>query len=100
MPTSSQILAVRDDQDLRQRIEALVALDPEITENASMWVQNHIYQLAAARIAGPDDSVASVLDYAIATYRPTPRPGENPAAVTDDHIRTAVTAVKSAETAE
>lgn len=39
-------------------------------------------------------TVADVHAYAVATYQPTPRPGVNPAAVTDTQIAAAVAAVR------
>ena len=97
MPTSAQILAVRADADLRERIVALASLDPGIT-SATSWVDAHIERFAAAPLNSTgNDTIASVLDYARHEYRPygpNPiRPGVNPAAVTDDHIRTAITTV-------
>lgn len=99
-PTSAQILAVRDDADLRQRIIALSSLEPEIGHAAS-WVDDRLFKLAAAPLGSTGtDTIASVLEYARANYQPysadvsvNRRPGENPSGVTDDHIRTAITTV-------
>ena len=100
MPTSAQILAVRADADLRERIVALASLDPGIT-SATSWVDAHIERIAAAPLNSTgNDTIASVLEYARHEYRPysddekvNRRPGEDPGGVTDDHIRTAITTV-------
>lgn len=96
-PTSAQIIAVRGDADLRQRIVALASLEPAIG-HAESWVEDRINRLAAAPLTSTGtDTIASVLEYARHEYRPygpNPiRPGENPSAVTDAHIRTAITTV-------
>lgn len=89
--TLSAISRAAADDDLLERMTAAAAAagvdDPE------GWVQMNARRIAAQPVTEAGDTVASVYDYAVATYTPTPRPGENPAAVTDDYLRTAVAAV-------
>ena len=100
MPTSAQILAVRADADLRERLVALASLDPGIT-SATSWVDAHLERIAAAPLGSSGtDTIASVLEFTRVKHQPfsddptvNRRPGEDPAGVTDDHIRTAITTV-------
>ena len=103
MPTSAQILAVRADADLRERIVALASLDPGIT-SATSWVDAHIERIAAAPLNSTgNDTIASVLNYAREEYRPYKpdaiRPGLNPGAVTDAHLLAAIAHVRDTEAA-
>ena len=76
------------DEDLLDRLisAAAVAGIPQ----PQVWVQTHARQLATAPVNGAGDTVASVYAYAVATYSPTPRPGANPATVTDQFLSAAV----------
>ena len=81
-PSSASIIAASQDSDLLARAAALgatVGLTQADVESLRM-------RLAAAPVDSEGNTVASVYEYAVATYKPTPRPGENPAAVTDAHI--------------
>lgn len=81
-PTSAAIIAASRDSDLLARMVALgatIGLTQADVESART-------RLAAAPVDSDGSTVASVYEYAAATYKPTPRPGENPAAVTDTHI--------------
>ena len=81
-PTSAAIIAASRDSDLLARAVALgatIGLTQADVESART-------RLAAAPVDNSGNTVASVFEYAAATYKPTPRPGENPAAVTDTHI--------------
>ena len=83
-PSSAAIIAASQDSDLIQRAVALGAtLNPPLTQAD---VESLRMRLAAAPVDSEGNTVASVYEYAVATYKPTPRPGENPAAVTDAHI--------------
>lgn len=94
-PTSNQILAAAGDLDLRERLIALAAQDPTITDPHA-WVNSRLQQIVGVAIDsnGEATTIASVYDYAVATYQPTPPPGKNLAAVTDAHLRAAITNVK------
>lgn len=81
-PSSAAIIAASNDSDLLARAVAL---------GATVGLTQADVEAARTRLASaPADSdgatIASVYEYAAATYTPTPRPGENPAAVTDAHI--------------
>ena len=81
-PSSAAIIAASRDSDLLARMVALgstIGLTQADVESART-------RLAAAPVDDSGNTVASVYEYARATYTPTPRPGENPAAVTDAHI--------------
>lgn len=94
MASTADHIAARNDTDLRDRFVA-AAEQLGISNNAQNWVEQNKGRLVAVDIAGT--TVTDVHAYAVATYVPTPRPGENPAAVTDDHIRAAIEAVRAAE---
>ena len=87
--TSADLIAVADDPDILRR---LVALGRALGAQRSD-IENAVPVIAAAPVNAAGDTVASVLAYARATYTPTPRPGQNPAAVTDAHLEYALRAV-------
>ena len=81
-PSSAAIIAASNDSDLLARMVALgstIGLTQADVEAART-------RLASAPADDTGATIASVYEYAEATYKPTPRPGENPAAVTDAHI--------------
>lgn len=86
MQTSADIIAATRDDDL---IDRLVALGAE-RGLAPQQVTAMRSQLAAAAATDTDDTVASVYAYKLANYERQLRPGEDPAAVTDDHLRYAL----------
>lgn len=88
MATSAQIIAAQSDEDLRRRFVALAAA--EGVDSPEHAVASNMHALVAAKITAGSDTVASVYDYAAATYVPAPRPGVNPAAVTDAQIIAAI----------
>ena len=72
-----------------------LSTSPHGTTNPQAWAETHRGALVSTDIG--DTTVADVHAYAVATYEPTPRPGENPSAVTDDQIEAAVAAVRDAQ---
>ena len=81
-PSSAAIIAASRDGDLLAR---MVALGSTVgLTQADVEAQRT--KLASAPVDDTGATIASVYEYAEATYKPTPRPGENPAAVTDAHI--------------
>lgn len=51
--------------------------------------EEELLEMAEQAVPAEDEegnTAASVFEYASATYQPTPRPGENPAAVTDAYL--------------
>lgn len=90
-PTSAAIIAASHDPDLLQRAVALgatIGLTQADVEAART-------RLAAAPVdPSGENSVASVYEFAEATYEPTPRPGEDPAKVTDAHLLHALGTIK------
>ena len=91
--TSTQIIAASSDGDLQRRLRAVAASMG--IENPQGWVESRLDELAAAPVDDQGNTVGSVYEYAAATYKPAPRPGENPAAVTDDYLRHAIEHVKA-----
>ena len=81
-PSSAAIIAASRDSDLIARAVALGATIGLTQAD----VETQRTKLASAPVDSEGNTVASVYEYARATYTPTPRPGENPAAVTDAHI--------------
>ena len=91
MATLAQHIAARNDADLLARFVAAA----EVTgiDNPQGWAEQHRGELVAADIGGT--SVSDVHAYAVAQYQPTPRPGSDPARITDDQIVAAVKAVST-----
>jgi len=87
---SADLIAAKDDPDIEAR---LIALGRVLGAQESD-IRNALPVLAAAPVDNTgSNTIASVLAYARATYTPTPRPGQNPAAVTDAHLEYALRAV-------
>ena len=89
-PSSAAIIAASNDSDLLARAVALGAT----VGLTQADVESQRTKLASAPVDSEGNTVASVYEYALATYTPTPRPGENPAAVTDAHILHALGTIK------
>ena len=85
MATSSSLIAAAQDRDLLARAIALAA--EAGIENPQAFIESRRHQLAAAPVA-EGSTVASVYEYA--ATQPRYRTGEDPAAVTDDHLRAAI----------
>lgn len=86
MATSSALIAAAQDRDILARAIALAA---ELgIESPQAFIESRRHQLAAAPVSESGDTVASVYEYA--ALQPRYRTGEDPAAVTDDHLRTAI----------
>ena len=81
-PSSAAIIAASNDHDLLARAVALGATIGLTQAD----VETQRTKIASAPVDSEGSTIASVYEYARATYSPTPRPGENPAAVTDQHI--------------
>ena len=81
-PSSASIIAAARDNDLFERA---VALGSTLGLTRAD-VEAHRTKIAASTVDSEGNTIASVYEYADATYTPTPRPGENPAAVTDEYI--------------
>lgn len=85
MATSAALIAAAQDSDLLARAIALAA--EAGIENPQAFIESRRHQLAAAPVA-EGNTVASVYEYA--ATQPRYRTGEDPAAVTDDHLRAAI----------
>lgn len=96
MATLAEHIAARNDADLLSRFVA--AAEVAGIDNPQGWAEAHRGELVAAKVEG-DSTVSDVHAYAVATYQPTPRPGANPAAVTDQQIKAAVQKVREARAA-
>lgn len=88
---SADLMAASSDTDLRDRVRAAA----DARGLPLNWTDLHMGRLVATEIpaGGEQTTIAHVYGYALATYTPAPRPGENPAAVLDQHVRDAVAAV-------
>ena len=86
MATSASLIAAAQDSDLLARAIALAA--EAGIDNPQAFIESRRHQLAAAPVSESGDTVASVYEYAAA--QPRYRTGEDPAAVTDDHLRAAI----------
>ena len=92
MATLAQHITALNDADLLARF--IAAAEVAGIDNPQGWAEAHRGELVAAPIDGT--TCADVHAYAVANYRPTPRPGADPAAVTDDQIKAAVQKVHEA----
>lgn len=95
MATLAEHIAARSDTDLLARITA--AAEVAGIPAAAHWASTHAGQIVSTGVEGTD--LATVHAYAVATYEPVPRPGANPAAVTDAQIEAAVAAVHAEQQA-
>lgn len=91
MATSAALIAAAQDGDLLARAVALAA--EAGIENPQAFIESRRHQLAAAPVSESGDTVASVYEYA--SMQPRYRAGEDPAAVTDDHLRAAIDALRA-----
>lgn len=89
MATSADMIAAQADADLRQRAAAIGAKLGYLPYE----VEARIPQIVATSIPAGDTAttIADVYAYAVATYAPAPRPGQNLAAVTDSQLEAAIT---------
>ena len=87
MASIADLQAAREDQDLRARFEVAA----EAIGLGTGWAAQQMGRLVAVETAVGNPAAA----YASAAlnYKPTPRPGQNPAAVTDEMIFAAIAAV-------
>ena len=70
-PSSASIIAAARDNDLFERV---VALGSTLGLTRAD-VEAHRTRIAASPVDDSGNTVASVFEYAEATYKPTPRPG-------------------------
>ena len=87
MASIASLLAAAGDQDLQARFDAAaqaVGLGPG-------WAAQQMGRLVAVETAAGNPADAHA--YAVLGYSPSPRPGQNPAAVTDEMIYAAIAAV-------
>ena len=94
MTSIADLIAASTDTDLRARVRAAA----DARGLPLNWTDLHMGRLVATEIGadGEPTSIARVYGYALATYEPTPRPGENPAAVLDSMIFDAIDAIREA----
>lgn len=97
MATSSAIINASKDNDLRERFIAWAA---ELgIDSPYGFVDANMQRLASAEVNDNGDTVASVYEYADTVYKQElvklTEPGKNPAAVTDEHMRYAITKLRA-----
>ena len=93
MTTTASVTAAARDDDLRTRLIAAAAMQG--IGSPQQWVEARLHELAAAPVSEGSDTVASVYEYAASTYAAAvaklpPKPGADPAIVTDTHLAHAV----------
>lgn len=90
-PSSAAIIAASNDSDLLARAVALGATIGLTQAD----VEAQRTKLASAPVdESGENSLASLFEYALATYEPAPRPGEDPSKVTDTHILYALDSIR------
>ena len=82
IPNSASIIKASRDSDLIERAVAIGAAMGLTRAD----VEANRTRFASLSVNEDGDTIASVYEYADAHYEPVPRPGEDPAAVTDGHI--------------
>lgn len=92
MATLAEHIAARKDDDLLDRLVA--AAERAGVPSPRVWVEQRLGELVAVDVG--ETSLATLYAYAVATYEPTPRPGEDATKITDEHVRLAVEGVKTA----
>lgn len=93
-PTSAAIIAASRDTDLLDRLVALGAtMDPPLSQGE---IEAARVRLASAPVDGDGSTVASVHEWATASYKPTPRPGADASKITDAHLLHALGTIKPA----
>lgn len=90
---SKNLIVSSKDADLKERVTVLAA-EMGIS-NPESWVAANMLTLAATEVDGESNTVASIYEYAYETYEKAlaalpEKPGKNPGAVTDTHIRHAL----------
>lgn len=98
--TTAQHIAARDDEDLVSRLVA-IAEQAHIPEPSS-FVRTQVGRIISTDIGG-GTTITAVHAYASSVYQDAvdllpPKPGINPAAVTDEQLMSAVTLVRDAGT--
>lgn len=93
MASIAEHMSARNDNDLFQRLVA--AAEMAGVEAPEQFVGLNRGKLISTPIEvdGQSTSLSDIHAYAVATYQPVPRPGANPAAVTDQHIKEAIKAI-------
>lgn len=93
----SDISKAAEDEDLLDRLISAAAA--EGIDSPEGWAKTNARRIVAEPITPDGDTAASVFAYAVSVYQPAPRPGQNPAAVTDAYLRAAVQSVHAAQQA-
>ena len=88
-PTSAALIQAASDHNLTARLVALGRQGGASEQD----ILDSIPRLVGVPVTEAGDTIAGVLDYAVATYEPTPPPGANPAAVTDTYLVAALTSL-------
>lgn len=91
IPTSASIIKAANDPDLIERAVAIGAAMGLTRAD----VEANRTRLASRPVNEDGSTIASVYEYADFHYEPNPRPGQDPAAVTDAHIEYALKGLTS-----
>ena len=101
MTTTAQHMAARANSELIERLVAMAEMNH--VPNAAAWVQFNLGILISESLTEGGDTIASLLDYALAEYQKAfsalpPLPGSNPSIVTDAFLQMAVDRVLTPDT--
>lgn len=94
--TTAMHIAARADADLLERL--IAAAEMQGIPSAAGWVQQNIGTIISTPLTEGQDTIASVFDFAKGSYEAAvaalpPKPGLNPAAVTDAYMAQAILAL-------
>lgn len=89
MATIAEHIAARNDNDLLQRL--IAAAERAGIPSPQAWAEMNRGAIVAADIG--DTTLSDVHAFAVASYEPTPRPGEDDTKITDPQVEAAVTAM-------
>lgn len=89
MATIAEHMAARNDNDLLQRL--IAAAERAGIPSPQAWAEMN--RGAIVSVTAEGTTLADLHAYAVASYEPTPRPGEDDTKVTDPQVEAAVAAV-------
>lgn len=86
VPSSNAIIEAKNSQELNERIATIGA----VLGYSQSEIEAKKIRILTRTISDDGATISSVYEYAANTYNPTPKPGANPAAVTDGYIEKAI----------
>lgn len=89
--TLAQISAAARDADLIDRLTSAAAAQG--IDAPQQWAETHAREIVATPVDSDGNTLGSLHAYAVASYTPAPRPGEDATKIADAAIKAAVAAV-------